>query len=526
MGNIIDYIKWRGDFSFHERVFNSVDNLILSALSYIKYEDFIGEMPQGTELSISGVCEKYKSVYQEELPVLLKALAESRRFENMRFCDFEAVTEDGDEQIQFAALHLKMEEELEYISFRGTDSSIVGWQEDFSMSFQIVAAQKYAAEYLTNVLRNTAGEVMVGGHSKGGNLAVYSVGMLSDKDFEKVSRIYSNDGPGLCPDIMNSFDYKKVKGKLTKIVPNFSIIGMLFEEDPDIIVSSSVDGILAHEPLTWQVEGSQFVRCDSLAEKCQHYNEIFDDWINDVEVDQRQIFVSDFFSALKVKNSKYFEELSAGGAENFEDVLFSFGRSKPSSKIVIGKLVKSFVKGILKIDVLELLRTKQMLWSIGILLVGIIFVCFPSIAAKLVGTAFFLWLLFYSVIRLYRFYKDYMAHIPIDKYKVLFFSSVAGIEILCIIKNSIIQISVNMILGGGFLWRAWTRMKKVAKYKAYHKRRWILYLLDTILTGLLGIVAIATSNQGSAIYMISAGSYLILYGFSSALKVLYDNMQN
>lgn len=34
MGNIMDYIEWRGDLPFTQSEFNDVDNLILACFSY------------------------------------------------------------------------------------------------------------------------------------------------------------------------------------------------------------------------------------------------------------------------------------------------------------------------------------------------------------------------------------------------------------------------------------------------------------------------------------------------------------
>lgn len=281
MANIIDYIKWRGDLTFQERSFNEVDNLVFALCSYF---DFSGCVPQIDDREKEPVTVEL--AYQEgkgrnqskEVLELLKYMSKAPRYKNLLLSNYMDVLDFEQEKTQFAALTIQVDDSTRYIAFRGTDNTIVGWQEDFSMSFQIIPAQKYAREYLKKILMDQNGKVFVGGHSKGGNLSLYAALKLPMPLQNCVTAIYSNDGPGLCPDIIGEDRQKPILDKLIRIVPDFSIIGSLFEgKPPEHIVKSSVTNVMEHDAYTWQIEKDMFVESDNLTEKCKHYNMVFND---------------------------------------------------------------------------------------------------------------------------------------------------------------------------------------------------------------------------------------------------------
>ncbi|MCC2817192.1 DUF2974 domain-containing protein [Lachnoclostridium pacaense] len=528
MANIIDYVRWRGDLTFQEKQFNEVDNLIFSLLSYFDFKEIVAEPEAEKEISLKEACEAYGELHgAKKVPELLCVMASANRFKNLRLSGYVDIFDRLEQKTQFAAMRIFLENGVEYIVFRGTDETIVGWQEDFSMSFRVIPAQNYALDYLSRVLEKSRNQIYLGGHSKGGNLALYAAAMQPETGYERILKIFSNDGPGLCPDIISINNQKRLQEKLVRIIPDFSIIGTLFEErQADFIVKSSVDGLLEHDAYTWLVEGEFFLRASDLTEKCKQYNRVFNEWIGDVGLEQREIFTKDFFDALASGGAITMGEVAAGRLQKFEDILFTFGSSRKESKFVIGKLLKSFVKGICRIDFLELLHTKKILQGSFILLFGILFVCLPDLAAEVVGTACFLGLLLYSLFRLFQFYKNFKAEEPVNKYKALFYGVIAGIETLCIIQNNIILLSVNLLLGVFFLWHAWKEMQHMTLQKACKRRAWVLYFMDCLVSGVFGIVALAISNKGSGDFMLAAGTYLILLGFTEAIRAMYETIPN
>ena len=228
---LIDYIHWRGDLGFDKDPLNDTDNIILCQLSYLDCLQVLPEMdPKG---------RLFKDVYQDITKkncyrmltitgggedFVAKAAA-SKRFGNLRMTNF--IDEFDKAKTQFSAVHFELDDKTSYIAFRGTDNSIIGWREDFMTSFTLSHSQKMALDYVKKTM-NENRQYYIGGHSKGGNHAVYAAASLDPKLQQRILRVYNNDGPGFCPEV---FDIKKIDAiqeKITKIVPSYDVIGQLF----------------------------------------------------------------------------------------------------------------------------------------------------------------------------------------------------------------------------------------------------------------------------------------------------------
>lgn len=530
MGNILSYLRWRGDLTFDQCPFNDVDNLILSQLAYT---DFCGIVPKENEnkwILLKDAVKEYRPVralLQNDTEAFLWELARAPRFAGSRLSCYVDVIDHDREMTQFAALHIELSDGTVYVAFRGTDSTIVGWREDFSIGFQIVPAQKRAVNYLNKTLLRDDVKYRVGGHSKGGNLAVYAAMMCREEIQNRIVAIYSNDGPGLCRSITNREKYQKIQGRIRKIVPEFSVIGQLFNHENDCtIVKSSGNGILQHDLMTWNVERDRCRETKQLSGQCRMYNHIFDQWIEDVDMEHRQIFVENFFGALTAGGAKDMKEVVGGGMNGFETILLAMGKSDKKAKIVVGKFFKSIFHGISEINFLELFKTKILLKGIGLFFLGLFLLGFPGFSQRIIGTAFFLWLLFYSILRLIRFYQKYRRHEIVEKPKIIFYGIIAGAELLCIIKKSIIIVSTNFVIGFFFGWRAWKQGKNAARLLAGRDFKGIFPLLDAILTACLGIVAVAAVNDVQPEHIMVTGTYLTIYGMVEIGKAMYHNAKN
>lgn len=433
------------------------------------------------------------------------------------------VNKYDEKNMQFAAMKICIDENLNYIAFRGTDDTLTGWKEDFSISFEIVPSQKEASTYLDQVL-DIKKQNIVGGHSKGGHLAVYGAMMCNDTLKSCISKIYSNDGPGVCQELIDMRKYEMIKDKIIKIIPEFSVVGLLFEklDNPQLkIVKSNNKGILQHDPLNWQVNCQTFVE-GKIINQAYVCNTIFDEWIGNVDMKDRHVFVNDLFDALSVKGAKTLTDLSNQGVSCFEDILNSIVHSQKKSKQVFVKLLKSTFNRIKNIDYLKLFKEKEFLLPFISFFIGIIFLTTPNYAQKIIGTIVFLILLFYSINQLYHIKKEYNVDKVKSQYKFIFFGLIILIEILCILQNKIIAFSSNMILGTILLYRSYKGIRKGILYKYESKKIWIIYSLNTLFSCLLGIIAITSRSSVRMEYVIAVGSYLILNSIVELLKV-FDN---
>ena len=203
MGNIMDYIEWRGDLPFTQSEFNDVDNLILACFSYVNL-DGIQEAASQNGIELKALTEKFLQLHTEKelkedksfirfAPFMMLEMAKTERFGQCVIRNYvnEIVAEEAQ---QFSAVEICLSDGTSYISFRGTDDTIVGWKEDFNLSTGVVPAQERAVEYLRRIAGSLQEMVRVGGHSKGGNLAVY--GAVMCKEIHPwILQVYSNDGP-------------------------------------------------------------------------------------------------------------------------------------------------------------------------------------------------------------------------------------------------------------------------------------------------------------------------------------------
>ncbi|NMM94514.1 DUF2974 domain-containing protein [Bifidobacterium oedipodis] len=262
--------------------------------------------------------------------MLFQVAGESPRFSSMRLGAVVEHVNPG-EQTQFAAVTFQLPDgprakDPTYqgtlvISLRGTDDSLIGWKEDFNMTFQYpVPAQRAASAYLDTVARLWKGPIVLVGHSKGGNLAIYAAMNADEKVRRRIRHVYSLDGPGFPPQVVTSPEYQAILPKVTKIVPDSSIVGMIFETpEPCRVVASDSDGLMQHNAFTWQIEGDDFLTEPSLSSSSQLFNEELNRWIANLTPGQRERAVDALFKVLH-----------ANGAASVHDVMSNLPASIPS----------------------------------------------------------------------------------------------------------------------------------------------------------------------------------------------------
>jgi hypothetical protein len=316
MPNIIDYLAWRGDVPFSCVPFNDVDNLILAQFCYFPLER--AEVPcDGLSVrDIAALLERHPDAFgfidAQGNREMLRLMASGDRFGEIRVQGYCSET-DEEKELQFAGMTFLLPDGTVYVAFRGTDNTLVGWKEDFNMAFSCpVPAQTEALGYLQAVCETTASSVRVGGHSKGGNLAVYASAYLPERLLGRILQVYSNDGPGMCEEVINSSGYQQIAGKIVSILPEFSIIGMLlYEHRNNKVVASNASGLMQHSAFTWQVQRNRFVELPGLKRTSLKIDEVLDRWLFDMQEDDRMELVEALFAALKHAELKTVEGLLA-----------------------------------------------------------------------------------------------------------------------------------------------------------------------------------------------------------------------
>ena len=354
MGNIMDYISWRGDLSLEQSQFNEVDNLILACFSYVNL-DGIPAVTKQKGIGLKKLTEEFMKLHtMKELeadksfirlaPFMMMEMAKSARFGKCVVRNYvnDIVTEA---EQQFAAMEIVLEDGTSYVSFRGTDDTIIGWKEDFNLSTGVVPAQKRAIEYLQKISEHTDLILRVGGHSKGGNLAIYG-SVMCKSAHEKILEIYSNDGPGFSREFQELPETKEMMPKIIRIIPEYSIIGTLLEHEKEpVIVASSSKGLLQHDGFSWEVQGPALVRRDSLNKTALRFIEIMHKWIDGIDMEQKRLLIEDLFATLQASGYENLSEVQSGGLKSLAAMVKRVEKFAPESRGMMQELLTAICGG-------------------------------------------------------------------------------------------------------------------------------------------------------------------------------------
>lgn len=316
--NIIHYAQEALD-TFSERPLCDVDSLILSCVAYLDIPEELAAAHSWRGLPLRELfrAEHFDRLFSvtfspDRTRELLTALAASPRFRDVRVMGYTAALDTTREK-QFSAMTFRLGDRTSYVAFRGTDSTLVGWKEDFNMAFQSpVPSQEESTRYLTAAGRHCPGRIYVGGHSKGGNLAVYAAAFCKDSLQLRIQRAFSHDGPGFLHHVLGSPGFHAIAPRIEKTLPQSSVVGMLLEhqESAKIIKSRSVS-LLQHDPFTWEVQEGAFVVVEHLTSDARFVDRTLSAWLEKMAPDQRERIVDALFGILSTCDISDLDQLRA-----------------------------------------------------------------------------------------------------------------------------------------------------------------------------------------------------------------------
>ena len=332
---LFDYLKWRNDVSLRAAPFNEIDNVILSYLAYADFGELLQEEKRrvSIETCLKRFCKKHdlanvreSKLFIERAPLLLEDMVRGARFRGTKVVHFREVF-DKEKVQQFAALVFLLPNGSKYVSFRGTDLSITGWKEDFLMSFTAeTEGAKEAVSYLNEVAACVEGDLILGGHSKGGNFAMFAAAFCDDAVKERILKVYNNDGPGFREEIVRSAAYRELLPKITNIVPQTSIIGrLLSNEAAHTVVKSTAAGIFQHDVTTWEVTKDKFVRAEPDAFS-DFVEKSLGTWLETMDDEARKSLVETVFSMIEMTEAETFVEFGENLFKNTGLIIKGFGK--------------------------------------------------------------------------------------------------------------------------------------------------------------------------------------------------------
>jgi len=309
--DMLDYIKWRGDLTFDERELNEIDSLIFTTLSY---EEFDGILSPNLKLTLNQVADAFFKKHKEEDLAkrktftyrsyeILKACRYTKRYGNILLSNYINQT-NTNQNLQFSAITFQYQNKWKYIAFRGTDETIIGWKEDFMLLYQDeISSQKKAAEYLQTTLKQhkpfSKMNYYIGGHSKGGNLAIWACSAVPKKMHKHIIAIHNFDGPGFDVHFWNQPSINSLLSKITTFIPSASFFGRLFKHNERIVIlKSDSRGLLQHSAFYWHVDVQRFAYELDVSDGSDKAISRFNDLMNSYTKKERETLVEALFSIL------------------------------------------------------------------------------------------------------------------------------------------------------------------------------------------------------------------------------------
>ena len=311
MATINGYLDYNKNRSFKDFAFNEADILCLNELGYFCFEELDASIDFSKDVNLHEVLMPYVTgekpfnhsfLVTEERVKLLQKVVASKRFVNLNLSDY-VNDVDSEYERQFSAMVFTLPEINHHqLVFRGTDDTMIGWKEDFKLTYvQEIPAHRAAVAYLEAYFEKYAGKVTVSGHSKGGNLALYAVAHVNDLLREQIEKVYMLDAPGLQEKGLESDGYKAIRERVTVIRPEESIVGIMLYNDIDpIVVKSNASGIMQHAVTSWQFneETGELILAERQTDLSQNLEKTFKQWMKELSSQELKILFDILFDTL------------------------------------------------------------------------------------------------------------------------------------------------------------------------------------------------------------------------------------
>lgn len=338
---IMDYVYFRQDLDVFKCPYQELDYLVFSALAYLPLEGIV-------DMSNQTIClERVANLYKQRRKLLknhdaswelmsqteelLELCAKSRRYRQIEIGCYQNILDTSLVQ-QFSAMTFFLENGVRFIAFRGTDDTLLGWHEDFLMLCEnTVSSQMQAVQYVEEVashsfkvpVKHCLGHtwyekiknhmhapLILGGHSKGGNLAMYASSFCHDQVAKRIMQVYNYDGPGFLEDVVKDERYQQRVSKMISYVPHYSFFGIsLFHEEQYHVIKSSNQYMMQHAIFSWEVTTNSFIE-DSLSEEAFQFSLRFSTFMNELSYEEKMTLIKTMFGIFDKLHLETFTDLN------------------------------------------------------------------------------------------------------------------------------------------------------------------------------------------------------------------------
>ena len=529
---LLDYVKWMGDYTFEELPFSEADTLVLTSVSYFDLKHCSFQSGQNYCLSDlkkafeEGLIQAQMTGESPEVSELMAEVIQSRRFGSLPLIEYADVL-DPSVPVQFSAMVFQIHEDTMFLAYRGTDETIAGWQEDFMISFTETDSQRRAAAFAKHVMEEYDKGFIISGHSKGGNLALYAAASLSPELRQRVDHIYLLDSPGFCPEVFPAEMYQDLLPRCTLIVPEFSVIGRIFELPvmDRKIVGSDQEGIMQHMLASWQIDHGKPYVLPKTDPASDLINNTVDRFIENTDLESRKPLVDDLFKALSADGAVTLSDIAGKGGTGFEAVLFRmFGLSEEARDTLLSAPLKSLLgneaDALKESGFLKWVRDSMLLHAILLVLGGILLVLLRDTLLKVPVILIFTALVIFQIVMTIRRLKENHWDFAKTRYSVYFSLGLIAISAILILKEHALFLFGSLLIGLGGLVLAYQAILRFTRLKGFLK---VLSLIEFIvLLGMSGLFLISSQDlfRAAALFI---GIALITDGAVRLGYLIFEN---
>ena len=535
MDNITDYVRWVGGTDFEGRPFSRVDNIVLCQLSYLDLRDIPELKKSGASMTLRDCVNNLTTIGvsirkmapddSERFTRLVKTCASSKRFGSLYISSFTDIYIE-EESVQFSAMTFSSNPDakgLGFVAFRGTDSTIAGWKEDFMTSFTLTSSQSMAEEYVRARLE-TFDSLIVGGHSKGGNLAVYAVAVLPDELFDRIEHVYTNDGPGFCHEVLKEDLIKRVNPKATRIIPQFSVVGSVFAPaiDDSYIVKSDKQMAEQHELCSWGIDhGDLLIADEGIDPLADRINSGIDKWIFSVTKEERARFINAFFDSMSEEGTQTIEEFTAQGTRGWERILKVVLGDDQGFRIAAASLPDQLFldgtgKNVAKTSLYRQFRRSDLAKGLAMILAGLVIFLIPEeFMFILVGGLLILATIVSIVLTVRKMKKDNW-NFQLHLLDATVSSALLAATVITFVKEGALFVMASGIFAALLFACAYNCMARAKKTS--NKTYDVLLVIMSAIWAVSGIYILFAPENTLRVYMIIVGSLALIDGVVRVIR--------
>ena len=535
MDNITDYVRWVGGTDFEGRPFSRVDNIVLCQLSYLDLRDIPELKKSGASMTLRDCVNNLTTIGvsirkmapddSERFTRLVKTCASSKRFGSLYISSFTDIYIE-EESVQFSAMTFSSNPDakgLGFVAFRGTDSTIAGWKEDFMTSFTLTSSQSMAEEYVRARLE-TFDSLIVGGHSKGGNLAVYAVAVLPDELFDRIEHVYTNDGPGFCHEVLKEDLIKRVNPKATRIIPQFSVVGSVFAPaiDDSYIVKSDKQMAEQHELCSWGIDhGDLLIADEGIDPLADRINSGIDKWIFSVTKEERARFINAFFDSMSEEGTQTIEEFTAQGTRGWERILKVVLGDDQGFRIAAASLPDQLFldgtgKNVAKTSLYRQFRRSDLAKGLAMILAGLVIFLIPEeFMFILVGGLLILATIVSIVLTVRKMKKDNW-NFQLHLLDATVSSALLAATVITFVKEGALFVMASGIFAALLFACAYNCMARAKKTS--NKTYDVLLVIMSAIWAVSGIYILFAPENTLRVYMLIVGSLALIDGVVRVIR--------